>query len=294
MSTWHVVFLCHVSVVDGFMDRLFVGQLFMHWKLVQLSRIHSYYPVPTLHQMIHTQSQIRMIWFVIYVLGLAFCGTFFCVVFKASFVLTFYATNFSRSNMQKKLHCNLYFEGCFLSQDFSRDRILGCKSYELSSGYPQSPLLTDFTPLPSLSKSSLKLVCNINTVCGNLKSENSQDYAQKKTSTNCTFMNSASGLAVSLSPFVLGFCHPTCKFLLCCIIRIYFCPFLFPALKLRQYTYTCICKWVPVKIYRTGQFTDKESELSPAGRKTERTQRYLWPDVSYSYIALYTRLKGCF
>jgi hypothetical protein len=25
----------------------------------------------------------------------------------------------------------------------------------------------------------LKLVCNVNTVCGNLKSETSQDYAQK-------------------------------------------------------------------------------------------------------------------
>jgi hypothetical protein len=30
-----------------------------------------------------------------------------------------------------------------------------------------------------LSKSGLKLVCNVNIVNGNLKSENSQDYAQK-------------------------------------------------------------------------------------------------------------------
>jgi hypothetical protein len=50
--------------------------------------------------------------------------------------------------------------------------------------YSQSPLLTDFIPLP-LSKSGLKLVCNVNIVCGNLKSENSQDYAQKPQQ-NCT------------------------------------------------------------------------------------------------------------
>ncbi len=43
-----------------------------------------------------------------------------------------------------------------------------------------------------LSKSDLKLVCNVNIVCGNLKSENSQDYAQKP-QRNSTFMNSASG-----------------------------------------------------------------------------------------------------
>ncbi len=48
-----------------------------------------------------------------------------------------------------------------------------------------------------MGKSGLKLVCNVNIVYGNLKSENSQDYAQK-TQRNCTFsytfMNSASGL----------------------------------------------------------------------------------------------------
>ncbi len=40
----------------------------------------------------------------------------------------------------------------------------------------------DFTPPPPpshLSKSGLKLVCNVNIVLGNLKSENSQDDAQK-------------------------------------------------------------------------------------------------------------------
>ncbi len=48
-------------------------------------------------------------------------------------------------------------------------------------------------PHPPLSKSSLKLVCNVNIVYGNLKSENSQDYSQKP-QRNCTFMNLASAL----------------------------------------------------------------------------------------------------
>jgi hypothetical protein len=41
------------------------------------------------------------------------------------------------------------------------------------------------------SKIGLKLVCNVNIVYGNIKSENSQDYAQKP-QRNCTFTNSAS------------------------------------------------------------------------------------------------------
>ncbi len=54
--------------------------------------------------------------------------------------------------------------------------------------------MTYFTasPPPPLSKSGLKLVCNVNIVNGNLKSESSQDYAQKP-QRNCTFMNSGSG-----------------------------------------------------------------------------------------------------
>ncbi len=42
-----------------------------------------------------------------------------------------------------------------------------------------------------LSKSGLKLICNVDILYGNLKSENSQDYAQRP-QRNCT--NSASGL----------------------------------------------------------------------------------------------------
>jgi hypothetical protein len=65
-----------------------------------------------------------------------------------------------------------------------------CKSFLLTIHSP--PLLTIFIPPPppSSSKSGLKLVCNVNILYGNLKSENSQDYAQK-TQRNCTFMNSA-------------------------------------------------------------------------------------------------------
>ncbi len=58
--------------------------------------------------------------------------------------------------------------------------------------YSQSPLLRILPPLPHLRKSGLKLVCNVNIIFWNLKSENSQDYAQKP-QRNCTFMNSASG-----------------------------------------------------------------------------------------------------
>jgi hypothetical protein len=58
--------------------------------------------------------------------------------------------------------------------------------------YSQSPPLPDLPPsLPSWSKSGLKLVCNVNIAYRNLKSENSQDYAQKR-QRNYTFMNSAS------------------------------------------------------------------------------------------------------
>ncbi len=47
-------------------------------------------------------------------------------------------------------------------------------------------------PPPPPSKSGLKLVWNVSIVYGNLKSENSQDFAQKP-QWNRTFMKSASG-----------------------------------------------------------------------------------------------------
>ncbi len=47
-----------------------------------------------------------------------------------------------------------------------------------------------YSPTPLIS--GLKLVCNVNIVYGNLKSEISQDFSHKP-QRNCTFMNSASG-----------------------------------------------------------------------------------------------------
>ncbi len=84
-----------------------------------------------------------------------------------------------------------------------RGRILGRNWDKSLKSFPpcysQSPLPTDFTPLPhSLEQKWLKLVCNVNIVHGSLKAENSQDYAQKPQQ-NCTFMNSASGCSRVLS-----------------------------------------------------------------------------------------------
>jgi hypothetical protein len=72
--------------------------------------------------------------------------------------------------------------------------VIGTKVLRVPPCYSQSPLLMDLTPTPPPpSKSGLKLVCNVNIVYGNLKSENSQDFAQKPQQ-NCTFMNSTSGI----------------------------------------------------------------------------------------------------
>ncbi len=56
---------------------------------------------------------------------------------------------------------------------------------------------------PLLSKSGLKLFCNVNIEYGNLKSENTQDCAQKP-QRNCTFMNLASELS---SQVWFEWCH---------------------------------------------------------------------------------------
>ncbi len=71
---------------------------------------------------------------------------------------------------------------------------LGQKSFPFC--YSQWALLTDLPP-PPLEQSGLKLVWNVNIVYGNLKSENSQNYAQKP-QRNCTFMNSVSVLSLIL------------------------------------------------------------------------------------------------
>ncbi len=49
---------------------------------------------------------------------------------------------------------------------------------------------------PPLEQKWFETGCNVNIVYGNLKSENSQDYAQKP-QRNCAFMNSASGGSLS-------------------------------------------------------------------------------------------------
>ncbi len=75
-----------------------------------------------------------------------------------------------------------------------RGRILGRNGDKSLKSFPPcyslSSLLTDFTPPSPWSKIGLKLVCKVNFVHENLKSENSQDFGQKP-QRNSTFMNSA-------------------------------------------------------------------------------------------------------
>jgi hypothetical protein len=59
-------------------------------------------------------------------------------------------------------------------------------------------------PPPPPSKTGLKLVCNVNIVFRNLKSENSEDDSQKP-QRNCTFMNSASGRILMTRPAMHDF-----------------------------------------------------------------------------------------
>ncbi len=84
----------------------------------------------------------------------------------------------------------VYFEAEFLD-------VIGPKVLRVFLRAIHSHLYTNkfYSPLPPspLSKSWLELVCHVNIVYGNLKSENnSQDYAQKPQQRNWTFMNSAS------------------------------------------------------------------------------------------------------
>ncbi len=101
-----------------------------------------------------------------------------------------------------KIYCPCKWDlnpwGPIHEKKLTRGRILGCNWDKRLKSFPpcysESPLLMDLflspPPLP-LSKSGLKLVCIVNIVNGNFKSENSQDYAQKS-HRKCTFMNSAS------------------------------------------------------------------------------------------------------
>ncbi len=65
----------------------------------------------------------------------------------------------------------------------------------------------EFYPHP-LSKSGLKLVCTVNIGYRNLKSENSQVYAQKP-QRNCTFMKSAPVLYQASPIQIIPFSSPS-------------------------------------------------------------------------------------
>ncbi len=84
---------------------------------------------------------------------------------------------------------------------------IGTKVWRISLlAIHKSPLLKILPP--PLSKSGLKLVCNVQTVYGNFKSEYSQDYAQKP-QRNYMFMNSASVLSNKLFGLSMNFSVPT-------------------------------------------------------------------------------------
>jgi hypothetical protein len=68
----------------------------------------------------------------------------------------------------------MFYLHVYIGRSLGRSRDKSLKSFHLC--YSQSPLLT--VPPPP-RKSGLKLVCNVNIIYRNLKSENSQDYAQK-------------------------------------------------------------------------------------------------------------------
>jgi len=101
-----------------------------------------------------------------------------------------------------------------VTSTLNRDRILGRNWDKSLKSFPpcysQSPLLKDFTPPSPLSKSGLILVCNANIVNRNIKSGNSQDYAQKP-QRNCTFMNLCSGWVFTNHPHLkMGRTQTTC------------------------------------------------------------------------------------
>ncbi len=79
----------------------------------------------------------------------------------------------------------------------SQIRFLYNTNKEKLSAFVMIPLNRIYNYIPTLFSSllfivtSTKVFCNVNTLYGNLKSENSQDYAQKP-QRNRTSMNSAS------------------------------------------------------------------------------------------------------
>jgi hypothetical protein len=103
-----------------------------------------------------------------------------------------------------KLGCNVKIVYGNLKSEISQDYgkkpqaefldVIGTKVFRVFLLASHNLYKRIYPPPPSPSKSGLKLVCNVNILYGNLKSENSQDYAQKSLR-NCMFMGWASGHA---------------------------------------------------------------------------------------------------
>ncbi len=121
-----------------------------------------------------------------------------CGKLKQQLLSSFPSPCFQRRNRSSGLK---YFWFKTIPNEENRSRILRRNWDKRLQSFPpcysQSPPLTDLLPHP-LSKTGLKLVCNVNIEYGNLKSENSQDNAQKP-QRNRTFMNFASGITLLLT-----------------------------------------------------------------------------------------------
>ncbi len=104
---------------------------------------------------------------------------------KSWTVYNIYSTGHKEWGLCRDGHCKTPTEAEFLD-------VIGTNVFLLVFLLFTATSTNGFTPPPQ-NKSGLKLVFNVNIVNGNLKSENSQDYAQKP-QRNCTLMNSASVL----------------------------------------------------------------------------------------------------
>ncbi len=90
---------------------------------------------------------------------------------------------------------------------------LGQKSQEFFSLlFTVTSTIGCYSPSPPWAKLVWNcMVCNVNIVYGNLKSEYSQDYVQKP-QRNCTFMNSASGWGLGAAKLYIVIVSPRSRF----------------------------------------------------------------------------------
>jgi hypothetical protein len=95
---------------------------------------------------------------------------------------------------------------CFEQLLQYRGRIFGRYLLQKSKEFSSLLFIVIFTNGFYLSKSGLKMVCNVNFVYGNLQFENSHDYAQKP-QRNCTFMHFALVYAQQLLSNIMSFCN---------------------------------------------------------------------------------------